>query len=115
ARITPVIARVPFADWLRGAAPFARRPTLADLDYHLTTLFPPVRPRGYLELRCLDATPDSWWPALAAVAATLLDDPVAADVAAEACAPVARRWTAAARDGLRDPQLRQAAERCLAV
>jgi len=115
ARVAPVTERVPFADWLRGAAPFARRPTLADLDYHLTTLFPPVRPRGYLELRCLDATPSAWWPALAAVAATLLDDPVAADVAAEACEPVARRWTAAARDGLRDPRLRRAAERCLAV
>ena len=62
---------------------------MADLDYHLTTLFPPVRPRGYVEIRCLDALPDRWWPAIAAITATLLDDPVAADVAAEPCAPVA--------------------------
>ncbi len=46
-------------------------PTLADLDYHLTTLFPPVRPRGYVEIRCLDALPDRWWPAVAALTATL--------------------------------------------
>ena len=74
---------------------------MADLDYHLTTLFPPVRPRGYLELRCLDALPDRWWPALAALTVTLADDPVAADAAAELCAPVADSWETAARHGLR--------------
>ena len=66
-------------------------PTLADLDYHLTTLFPPVRPRGYVEIRCIDALPDRWWPALAALTAVLIDDPIAADRAAELCEPVARR------------------------
>ena len=70
---------------------------MADLDYHLTTLFPPVRPRGYVEIRCLDALPDRWWPALAALVATLVDDPVAADEAAELCAPVADAWQTAAR------------------
>ena len=115
ARVTPVTERVPFAAWLRGTAPFARRPTLADLDYHLTTLFPPVRPRGYLELRCLDAAPDEWWPALAAVAATLLDDPIAATVAADACAPLDGRWMLAARSGLGDAQLRAAAVRCVSA
>ena len=70
---------------------------MADLDYHLTTLFPPVRPRGYVEIRCLDALPDRWWPALAAITATLVDDPVAADAAAELCAPVADAWQTAAR------------------
>jgi len=112
-RLTPVSEAVPFADWLRGTAPFARRPELADLEYHLTTLFPPIRPRGYLELRCLDST--RWWPALAGLTATLLDDPVAADAAAEAAEPVADRWTVAARDGLRDPALRAAAIRCVSV
>ena len=32
-------------------------PTTDDLDYHVSTLFPPVRPRGYLEVRYLDAQP----------------------------------------------------------
>ena len=41
-----------------------RRPTLADLDYHLTTLFPPVRPRQWLEIRYLDSAPDDVWPAM---------------------------------------------------
>ena len=63
--LMPVTERISFAQWLRGGASFGRRPTMADLEYHLTTLFPPVRPRGYIELRCLDAAPDRWWPALA--------------------------------------------------
>ena len=110
--LLPVTERIPFAQWLRGGATFGRRPTMADLDYHLTTLFPPVRPRGYLELRCLDAMPDRWWPALAAITVTLLDDPVAADVAAELCAPVADSWETAARHGCDDEAIRRAVTGC---
>lgn len=113
--LRPVTRRVSFADWVRGDAPFGRRPTAADLDYHLTTLFPPVRPRGYVEIRCIDALPDRWWPALAALTVTLLDDPVAADRAADLCAPVAERWEAAARDGLDDPGVRRAVVGCAEV
>jgi glutamate--cysteine ligase len=112
-RVVPVTRRIPFLDWLRGVAPIDRRPTLDDLEYHLTTLFPPVRPRGYLEVRYLDALPDRWWPALAAATAVLANDPVASDIAAEAALPVAGRWVKAARAGLGDPALRRAAERCL--
>lgn len=111
----PLRSRTAFADWVTGEADLGRRPTLDDLDYHLTTLFPPVRPRGYLEIRYLDAAPEPWWPALAAVTATLLDDPVAADRAADASAPVAGAWDRAARDGLADPALQRAAAACLAA
>jgi glutamate--cysteine ligase len=107
-QLRPVTSRVSFADWLGGRAPFGRRPTMVDLDYHLTTLFPPVRPRGYVEIRCVDALPDRWWPALAAMVTTLVDDPVAADEAAELCAPVADAWQTAAREGLDDPAVRGA-------
>ncbi|RZU31859.1 ergothioneine biosynthesis glutamate--cysteine ligase EgtA [Blastococcus saxobsidens] len=111
-----VRTRTPMAEWLTGTTLLAgRSPTVADLDYHLTTLFPPVRPRGYLELRYLDAAPEPWWPALAAVTATLLDDPAAADRAADACAPVEGRWVDAARIGLADRALRTAAVACLAA
>ena len=111
-QLRPVTSRVSFADWLRGSAPFGRRPSMSDLDYHLTTLFPPVRPRGYVEIRCLDALPDRWWPALAALVVTLVDDPVAADEAAVLCAPVADAWHTAARAGLDDPQVRAAVQGC---
>ncbi len=110
---TPVTTRVPFAAWLDGSAPLSRRPTLPDLDYHLTTLFPPVRPRGYVEIRCLDALPDRWWPAVVALTVTLIDDPVAAERAAQLCEPVRDARAAAARDGLDDAALRRAALGCV--
>jgi hypothetical protein len=36
---------------LRGHEPM----TVAKLDFHVTTLFPPLQPRGFLEIRSLDA------------------------------------------------------------
>lgn len=110
----PVLVRTPFEAWADGRVALAgRRPTVVDLDYHLTTLFPPVRLRGFLEVRYLDAAPARWWPALAAVTATLLDVPAAAAVAAEATGPVATSWTRAARLGLADGALRRAATTCV--
>ena len=112
---SPVTTGASFADWAAGRTPLHRPPRTDDLDYHLTTLFPPIRPRGYLELRCLDAVPDRWWPALAAIATVLVDDPAAADAAAEACAPVRDAWLVAARDGLADRTLHAAATACLDI
>jgi glutamate--cysteine ligase len=111
--VTPMTTRVPFTAWLEGLAPIDRPPTLADLDYHLTTLFPPVRPRGYVEIRCIDALPDRWWPAVAAITAVLIDDPIAAERAAQLCEPVRDARAAAARDGLADPAIRAAALGCV--
>ncbi|CQD22092.1 glutamate--cysteine ligase [Mycobacterium lentiflavum] len=107
---------VSFADWADGSARLCdRRPTLADLDYHLTTLFPPVRPRQWLEIRYLDSAPDAYWPAIAFTLAALLDDPAAADAAAAAVEPVATAWDNAARLGLSDRRLHEAATSCVAI
>ncbi len=112
----PVLDWVPFIDWADGRAPLAdRRPTTADLDYHLTTLFPPVRPRRWLEIRYLDAVPDAIWPALVFTLVTLLDEERAAAEAAEIAEPVATAWDTAARIGLGDRHLFEAANRCLAL
>ncbi|GAB3985050.1 ergothioneine biosynthesis glutamate--cysteine ligase EgtA [Actinoallomurus acanthiterrae] len=88
------------------------RPDVGDLAYHLSTLFPPVRPQGWLELRMIDALPEPYWPVPLAVATALLDDPLAADVAEEATEPARGRWPQAARDALTDPVLARAARRC---
>jgi glutamate--cysteine ligase len=110
----PVTSYVSFADWVEGRTCLAeRQPTVADLDYHLTTLFPPVRPRRFLEIRYLDSVPDGLWPALVFTLVTLLDDPVAADIADEATEPVATLWDTAARIGLEDRRLHTAATRCV--
>ncbi|WP_406390174.1 ergothioneine biosynthesis glutamate--cysteine ligase EgtA [Streptomyces sp. NBC_00887] len=112
-------------DWIRGAGP---RPAVrADLDYHITTLFPPVRPRGHLELRMIDAQSgtDGWLVPLA-VTTAMFDDPEAAETVYRTVKPLAETagslaaprnplWTAAARDGLRDPELASAAAACFAA
>lgn len=100
-------------DWLRGQGP---RPVMqADLDYHLTTLFPPVRPRGFLEVRVIDAQPGGDWEVPAAVVAALVDDSRAADRAAEACetlGPLRASMAVAARDGLENATLAGVAVAC---
>ena len=50
-----------------------RPPTEDDLAYHLTTLFPPVRPRGWFEVRYLDAQHPRWWPVPVVLLATAVD------------------------------------------
>ncbi|MDR3664047.1 MAG: ergothioneine biosynthesis glutamate--cysteine ligase EgtA [Mycobacterium sp.] len=110
----PVTEWVPFADWADGLTLLGgRRPTEADLDYHLTTLFPPVRPRGWLEIRYLDAVPDDLWPAVAFTLVSLLDDVRLSQIAWEATESVATAWDQAARVGLTDPRLQAAAVRCV--
>jgi glutamate--cysteine ligase len=79
---TPVLDGMTFGEWVAHGHP-AGWPTVDDLAEHLTTLFPPVRPRGFLELRTIDAMSDDRWPLVAAVAAAIvLDDQAASEVAA---------------------------------
>jgi len=98
-------------EWIDGVTPWGR-PTYDDLAYHLSTLFPPVRPHGWLELRTIDALPDGLWPVAVAVATALVDDPQAADRARDAMAGLEGHHHRAARAALRDRDLRRAAERC---
>ncbi|MEV6170734.1 ergothioneine biosynthesis glutamate--cysteine ligase EgtA [Streptomyces sp. NPDC051954] len=114
-----------FREWTRSATP--RPPTHEDLDYHITTLFPPVRPRGHLELRMIDAQPgDDGWIVPLAVTTALFDDVQAAETAYRAVKPLAERalslpaphnplWLDAARYGLADSELHEAAVVCFAA
>lgn len=98
---------ISFADWIGGALPDP--PTVDDLDYHLSTLFPPVRPRGYLEVRYLDTQPGTEWIAPVAVVAALLADDTTTDAARAVAAATAGQWVTAARAGLADPAIRRTA------
>ncbi|MDL5158050.1 ergothioneine biosynthesis glutamate--cysteine ligase EgtA [Actinomycetospora termitidis] len=102
---------VTFGDWIDGHGGLDVAPTWDDLDYHLTTLFPPVRPHGHVEIRYVDQQPGGEWAVPLAVITALLADPRTLDAAREAAAPVADRWVAAARHGLADPALQRAAAR----
>lgn len=104
-----------FCDWVLGRVPGMPWPTYDDLAYHLTTLFPPVRARGWFEVRYIDAQGPRWWPVPIAVLAGLLEDPGASASASRACEPVADAWLEAARDGLSDPDLARAAREVFAV
>lgn len=98
-----------FAAWISDPAGVGRRPTFDDLDYHLSTLFPPVRPKGYLEIRYLDAQPGSRWVTPFALLAALMARPSTIDQVLDLTQASAGRWFEAARDGLADPVLSAAA------
>jgi glutamate--cysteine ligase len=66
-----------FRQWLRDGAQHPRRPTVDDLRYHLTTLTPEVRARGWLELRAMDALPAWLRPIPVVLLAGAIEDPAA--------------------------------------
>ncbi|MEV6396052.1 ergothioneine biosynthesis glutamate--cysteine ligase EgtA [Streptomyces sp. NPDC051907] len=117
--------RMSFRQWIRSGA--LRPPTREDLEYHMTTLFPPVRPRGHLELRMIDAqSGEDGWMVPLAVTAALFDDPEAAETVYRAVKPLAESadslpaprnplWINAARHGLADPELHATAVSCFAA
>jgi glutamate--cysteine ligase len=100
----------PFARWMDEGHELGW-PTQEDLEYHLTTLFPPIRPRGWYEVRYLDALPTPFWQVAASVIGLLLDEAALADEATDALAGTTALWEEAARDGLDHPQLGTAARR----
>jgi glutamate--cysteine ligase len=107
-RCVPVTTPITFAEWVEHGID-GRFPTEDDLAYHCTTLFPPERPRGWLELRWLDSLPDALAAVAIATVVTVLTDDDAAAQAAVACAPVARSWEQAAAHGPAHPGLARAA------
>ena len=101
-------AGLTFGAWADGALP-GDAPTYEDLEYHLSTLFPPIRPRGYLEVRYLDTQPGDGWIAPTVLLTALMSDPGVIDRALAAAEPAAGRWFPAAREGLDDKLVLQAA------
>ena len=93
------VAGASFRDLLVGelkAAP-GERATLSDWANHLSTIFPEVRLKRYLEMRGADAGPRPMLTALPALFVGLLYDPAALDGALELIKP----WSAEDREKLR--------------
>jgi glutamate--cysteine ligase len=92
-----------FGRWLAEGHPLGH-PTVEDLRYHLTTLFPPVRPRGWLELRMLDLLPPRLRDVATVVVLAALTTGAAGEL--EQRLPATEGlWCAAARHGLAHPDL----------
>lgn len=88
-----------FRDFLAGKLRGfeGERPTMADWEDHLSTIFPEVRLKRFLEMRGSDAGPWTWLCAHPAFWVGLLYD----DVALDAAWQVIRHWTAEERESLR--------------
>jgi glutamate--cysteine ligase len=107
-RFVPILDPLPFERWMAEGHELGF-PTEEDFAYHLTTLFPFVRPRGWLEMRMFDSLPDPWWRVPAAVTASLLFDEQAGEAARAATERAQGLWSEAARHGLGHPVLADAA------
>ena len=88
-----------FRDFMAGRLPALKgqRPLIADWADHVTTAFPEVRLKKYLELRGADGGPWSRLCALPAFWVGLLYDPVALDAAWD----LVKDWSAEERETLR--------------
>ncbi len=98
-------------EWIESGEPLST----ADLDLHLSTLFPPVRPQGYLEIRYLDAQPGNEWVAPLALLAALFAGPQAVQQVLRCTAAGADRWQQATEIGLADPVLRAIAAQLIDI
>ena len=74
------------------------RPTISDWANHLSTIFPEVRLKRYLEMRGADGVPWRRLPSLSAFWVGLLYD----DDALDACWDMVKGWSAVERQKLRD-------------
>jgi glutamate--cysteine ligase len=89
-----------FRDFFAGkldALP-GERPTISDWANHLSTIFPEVRLKRYLEMRGSDGGPWRRLPSLSAYWVGLLYD----DDVLNACWDMVKHWTAQERQKLRD-------------
>jgi len=88
-----------FRDFLDGKLPVlpGERPVLSDWEDHLSTLFPEVRLKTFLEMRGADSGPWNTLCALPAFWVGLLYDPTALDAAWD----LVKDWTAEERTALR--------------
>src|SRR4029079_6009858 len=95
-----------FRDFLAGKLPQlpGAKPTIKDWADHLTTIFPEVRLKRYLEMRGADSGPWRRLCALPALWTGVLYDQISLDAAWE----LVKNWSAEQRQTLRDSVPREA-------
>ena len=92
------VAGSSFRDFFEGRNPAfpGERPTLSDWANHLSTIFPEVRLKRYLEMRGADGVPWGRLPALPAFWVGLLYD----DTSLDAAWDIAKNWNAQGASGV---------------
>jgi glutamate--cysteine ligase len=93
------VAGAPFSDLLAGRLPQlpGERATISDWANHISTIFPEVRLKRYLEMRGADTGPRPMLPALPALFVGLVYAPSYLDAAWD----IVKGWSAEARETLR--------------
>ncbi len=98
-----------FDRWIKEGHQDHGWPTVDDLDYHLTTLFLEVRPRGFVELRAGEAVPDWMRAAQVVLVSSVIYDDSARSELIDLLGPYRSRlpelWRQAAVHGVADPEL----------
>ncbi|WP_119062360.1 glutamate--cysteine ligase [Dichotomicrobium thermohalophilum] len=94
------VAGESFRDFMEGRLPAlpGERPAMADWSDHLTTLFPEVRLKHFLEMRGADSGPQPRLCALPALWVGLMYDQTSLDAAWD----MVKKWTHEQRETLRD-------------
>lgn len=96
-----------FRDWI-----LTEDPDEDEWIFHLSTLFPEIRPREFFEIRSADAIDDDWLAApVAFITGLVYDDETASSAAALAGPPSEALLDRAGRLGLADPELARIAAR----
>ena len=102
-------AGLTFRNWIENGHPLFGAVTREDLAYHLTTVFPEVRARGFMEMRAADGLPADLVAPFVVLVSGLIYDPVARRSAIELLGDVRHRlpelWGRAAQLGLGDQEI----------
>lgn len=98
-----------FREWIERGHPEHGAATQADLDYHMTTVFPEVRARGFMELRAADGLPLDLVGPFVVYLTGLVYDPTARGEALRVLEPHRKDldalWYRAAKEGLADTEV----------
>lgn len=110
---TAVSPGLTFGQWMTVGHPLGW-PTIDDLRYHLSTLFPSIRPKGWYEVRFLDSL-SAWVRTAATVAVSVACREEIADDLLRRLPDTSGCWLDAARHGLRHPLLDKASTELFSV
>ncbi len=109
--VQPQLDDLSLREWQSSSHP----PTPEELALHISTLFPPLRPRGYLEMRMIDALGSAGRAAAIGTAWVLLADDQAGASAEAVCGEIPDLWSRANTTGVDDPEVADAARRVLTI